>query len=259
MNTQKTPAVIDTPWFSMRKQPAEFTLFCFPFSGGTAAAFKPWQVHNSDLLEVVPVKLPGRETRYKEPAFFDLVDMASAFVDALAPYTDRRYALYGHSMGGLIIFEVVRQIRQRGLPMPEHLFPGAYRSPERPSTKRNIHHLDNEAFLEELRTYEGTPESFFDNPELIDFLLPMLKADFSIHETWVYKNQPPLDIPITGFYGKEDPISPATEMQPWQAHTSKSFELVQIPGSHFFLNDGRPLVLRKIINALKGSDSNCIN
>lgn len=251
MTTQQPPVMIDTPWFSMRQQPAEFTLFCFPFSGGTATAFKPWLAHNSEVLEVVPVKLPGRETRFKEPAFFDLVDMASAFVDALAPHTNRRYALYGHSMGAIIIFEVVRQIRQRGLPMPVHLFPAAYRSPERPSTKKHIHHFDDDAFLEELRTYEGTPESFFDNPELIEFLLPMLKADFSIHETWVYKTQPPLDLPITAFYGKEDPIAPAAEMAPWQAHTSQGFELVQMPGSHFFLNHGRPLVIRKILAKLR--------
>ena len=243
-------SVIKNPWFSIEQPAATTRLFCFPFSGGTAGIYKDWKTSAPSHLEVVPIHLPGREKRFSETPFHDLGDMVAALLEVLAEHLDKPYAFYGHSMGAVILFELTRQIRARGLPLPQYLFPAGYRSPERPNPKSNIHHLSDDDFVEELRDYEGTPESFFEHEELVKAMLPMLKADFSVHETYKCYQAEPLPVPILAFHGRQDPVAPESEMLGWAAHTSAEFELYPLPGEHFFLHATRPLLMRKILNAL---------
>jgi medium-chain acyl-[acyl-carrier-protein] hydrolase len=237
-------------WFSLEKPGATTRVFCFPFSGGTGATYRDWKAKAPAHLEVVPVNLPGREKRFSEQPFHDLDCLIDELLKVLTPHLDKPYAFYGHSMGALIIFELTRQIRVRGLPLPVYLFPAGYRSPEKPNPKRDIHNLADEAFVEELRGYDGTPESFFDHEALVQMMLPMLKADFAVHETYRCYQAAPLPVPIMAFFGRQDTIAKESEMAGWAAHTSAEFDLYGLPGEHFFLNACRPLLMRKIVAAL---------
>src|SRR5438128_8987281 len=157
---------------------ARMRLFCFPFGGGGASTFGKWPTILPTTVEVCPVQLPGREERYGEPAYTDLVQLARVIVPEIQPYLDKPFAFYGHSMGALIAFEVARALRESGLPQPEILFVAAYQSPDAPMQRKGLSCLPDQEFIAELRRLEGTPEEALNNLELMDFLMPTMRADF---------------------------------------------------------------------------------
>ncbi|MEW6445854.1 MAG: thioesterase II family protein [Pseudomonadota bacterium] len=236
-----------TPWFTPPAASAKAILFCFPFSGGSASAFREWTSAAPSSLAVVPVQLPGREARLMEKPFSDIHALNGAVLEVMRPYLDRPYALFGHSMGALIIFELARLIRRKGLPAPQHIFPSAFRSPEKPNPREDIHHLREKGFIDKLREYGGTPESVFQHEELLQLIMPMLQADFSVHETYRYYEEEPLDVPISIFAGLNDRVVPENHMDGWDKHTRASFKKRAVPGEHFYVGSARPLLMRGIL------------
>ncbi len=168
---------------------------------------------------------------------------------ALQPALDRPFAFFGHSMGGLVAFEVARRLREQGQ-SPVHLFVSASRAPQLVREDRPIHVLPDHEFMDELRRLNGTPEEVLEHGELMGLLLPMIRADFTALETYRHVPGPPLDCPITALGGADDPSVGRTELQAWQRQTRAAFTLHLFPGDHFYLNSAEPAVLALVARAL---------
>jgi medium-chain acyl-[acyl-carrier-protein] hydrolase len=221
-------------------------LFCFPPAGGGAATYRRWAGLFSSTIEPCLVQLPGRETRFLEPPIDRLPPLVDALVQGLGPYFVRPFAFFGHSMGALVSFELARQLRRIGGGMPVHLFLSGKRAPQMPLREPPIHALPETAFCEALRRLNGTPRVVLDNQELMALLLPTLRADFAVHETYRFGPEEPLDIPISVFGGHEDPLAKAGELGAWRDHTRTSFHLHMFPGDHFFINTAETSIVEII-------------
>lgn len=225
---------------------ARLRLFCFPYAGGGASIFRTWPDDLPAQIEVCPVQLPGRESRLKEPPFTRLLPLVQTLAQVLHPYLNMPLAFFGHSMGALISFELAHQLRRQYSLDPVHLFVSGRGAPQIPDLEPPIHHLPEAAFVEELRRLNGTPESVLQNAELMRLVLPILRADFAICETYVHSTQEPLDCPISAFGGLQDSEVSYDSLAAWRDQTNSSFTLKMFPGNHFFLHSARSLILSAV-------------
>ena len=234
-----------SPWVVIpRPTPnARLRLFCFPFAGGSASVFAPWGRHMPPEVELVAVQLPGRESRLGETPYSDMVALTQTLGTELAPFMDRPFALFGHSNGALMAFELARLLRRTGRRMPEHLWASGRPAPQLQLTDPPLHALPEPEFLEGLRRFNGTPEEVLRNPEIMELIAPMLRADFSLGETYGYTPEPPLAVPISAYGGERDDEVPPEQVEAWREQTSAAFELRMFPGDHFFLIGDQAKVL----------------
>ena len=227
-----------------RRAPARLRLFCLPYAGGGAQIYRSYAQALPADVEVSAVLLPGREKRFLEPA----LDSVDAIVDQLArvmaEQVDLPYAIFGHSLGALVGFELVRRLRNEGRPLPVRLFASGHRAPHVPDPDPPIRHLPDAQFIEELRKLNGTPQEAFESPELLELLLPMLRADFTAAETYAYCSDAPLPCPITALGGASDDMVTAEALQAWEQHTSGDFEYHVLQGDHFFIHQCHDEVMR---------------
>ncbi len=231
---------------------AKARLFCFPYAGGGSQVFQRWHEDLPENIEVCSIQLPGRETRISEPPVGSLLPLTMTLADELIRYLDKPFAFFGHSMGGLMCFELTHQIvSQYGL-SPHHLFISGCRAPHLSSLEA-IHELPDPEFLNELRNYGATPEEVLTDNELMQLLLPRLRADFSLVGTYKYTKRAPLNCPITTFGGTRDGKVDISSLKAWRCHTDSSFVLNLLPGDHFFLHSNRLDLLRKISVILRSS------
>jgi medium-chain acyl-[acyl-carrier-protein] hydrolase len=229
---------------------ASLRLFCFSYAGGTSGIFRLWPEHLPPSVELGAVELPGRGPRLREAAYSRLPDLVAAVAEALRPCFDKPFAFFGHSMGTLVSFELTRYLRRWYGLEPVHLFVSAGRAPQLPDPNRPIHTLPDSAFLEELRHLNGTPAAVLDNAEMMGLLLPSLKADFAVCETYIYAVEPPLSCSITAFGGLQDRVVSRDDLKAWRDQTRASFALRMLPGDHFFLHTARSLLLRTLSEEL---------
>jgi medium-chain acyl-[acyl-carrier-protein] hydrolase len=232
---------------------ARLRLFCFPYAGGGASLFYSWTTAFGSDIELNPVQLPGRENRLLDSTFIRLAPLVETLAQVLAPCLDRPAAFFGHSMGALIGFELARQLRTLGNRDPVFLIVSGHRAPHLPDRRPPIHHLPDPRFLEEVRRLNGTPEEILQNAELRELLLPVLRADFTVCETYRYHAGRPLDCPIYALGGQQDPGVNPDELAAWQSHTRGTFNLHMLPGNHFFLHSAQPLLLKAINQTLRGA------
>lgn len=228
---------------------ARLRLFCIAHAGGGASAFRGWADVLPAEVEVCLVQLPGRENRIMEAPFDRLEPLVEALTDAVQPYLTLPFALFGHSNGALISFELARTLRARGRPGPMHLFASGRRAPEIPGD-RLIHHLPEPEFLADLQELGGLPSELLAHQELLALLVPTLRADVSIHETYEFAEQEPVACPITAYGGLTDPKVSRDQMEAWARHTAGPFTLRMFPGGHFFLHDDRAVFLRTLATDL---------
>ena len=222
---------------------ARLRLFCVPYAGGSASAYRAWGDGLPAGIEVCAVQLPGRETRYSEPLLTDARTAAAALVEAMTPLLDRPFAFFGHSLGALLAWETVLALgRQRDL-APVSLLVSGHRAPHLPRELRPIHGLPDGSFIDELRRLNGTPSEVFDDPELLALVLPQLRADFRMAETYEPAPAPPLSCPVVALGGSDDDRTPRRALQAWRDLTRGPFDLRLFPGDHFYLNAQRPALL----------------
>lgn len=227
---------------------APVRLLCLPHAGGTSAFFRSWPAR-LPAVDVLPVDLPGRGARFSEPLHDSLPAAVRAVGDGLEALLDRPYAVFGHCLGALLGFELVRDLRRKGLPEPTHLFLAAAPAPHLAATQSRISDLPDPALWDAVVALGGTAEALAANEELAQLLLPMVRADFRLAEEYRLLDEPALSCPVTAFAGEQD--RPPTEaFQAWARYTTGAFRLVTYPGGHFFLDQELPLVIADVRRAL---------
>ncbi len=250
MNRLATAAASDS-WIPFRKPDpdARLRLFCFPYAGAGALIFRTWSDGLPRDVELCPIQLPGRGTRLMERPFTQLSPLVEALGQALVPLLDKPFAFFGHSLGSLVGFELARWLRRQHGVHPVRLFVSAGRAPQIPHRGPPIHALPRKDFLAELRRLNGTPSELLDHQELMEIMLPLLRADFALYETYAYSTEPPLNCPISAFGGLQDHRVNDSDLEAWRSQTSDSFSLRMLPGDHFFLN--QPLLLQVVSQELQ--------
>jgi surfactin synthase thioesterase subunit len=209
-------------------------LLFFPYAGGGASAFRGWQSYFPGSIQVHAIQYPGRESRWGEPGCYTLYQLVSALGELLTASMDRCCALAGHSLGGMVAFELTRMLVRRGGPVPEHLFLSAVCAPQLKKPAM-IHHLPEEQFLLEIRSYGGLPPEICRDREYVKLFLPILKNDLRLYEEHVFTPGTPLPVPVTVLGGLEDPKVSPRDLLAWAAHTQHPLTSRFFTGRHFFL------------------------
>lgn len=229
------------PWV-LRHKPnpaARLRLFCFPWAGVGASVFRTWANDLPADIEVCALEYPGRGSRLRESPLRRLAELAAGATAAVEAQAQLPFALYGHSLGALLAFEVARQLRADGT-RPLHLFVSGRRPPRVPDPGPPLFALPEAEFVEGVRQrYNGIPEVVLREPELMRLMLPMMRADFEVLETYSYRSDVVLDIPISVFGGEQDPCVPVADLAGWQDETRGRCTVATYPGNHFFVQTAR--------------------
>ncbi|WP_106186866.1 thioesterase II family protein [Umezawaea tangerina] len=235
-----------TRWLTSFADVAEPTceLVCFPHAGGGTSVFQGWQRH-TDALRVSAVRLPGRESRLREPAIADLDELVAVLVTALARLTDRPYAFYGHSMGALVAYELTRALRAAGLPLPVGLFVAGMDAPQRLDLDR-AHDLPRDELVAWLVGVNGLDPEVLEYPALIDLMLPTIRADLAVVEDYTHRPQPPLPVPLHVLRGRDDVQVSVEGSGGWAELTSAGCAVTDLDGDHFFVQRHERLVVSLI-------------
>jgi surfactin synthase thioesterase subunit len=220
-------------------------VFCFPFAGGGASFYRAWGQFTPPSIALCPLQPPGREERFMETPLDSMASLVLAAAGALTPHLSRPYALFGHSMGALACFEIVRLLEARGAPLPVHLFVSGAPAPQLASLIAPVYDLPREQLLQAVQRYGGLPEEVLRSTELLDMLVPRLRADFAVTGTYAYVGRPPLHLPITAFTGEDDQIVTPSIVDGWREQTASAFRIERFDGGHFFLaRHAREIVLK---------------
>jgi len=228
---------------------AALRLVCFPYAGGGAQVYRTWPDALSAEIELLSIALPGRDARLREPLFRSMPPLVAALTDAIGGAIQPPFAIFGHSFGALLGFAFALELRRRGLTQPVQLFASGRRAPQLPEP-RPMRDLPEPEFLAGLRRLGGIPDSVFDEPELMDYFLPILRADFAVTETTVLTADPPLDYPIVALGGTDDDRASPDELDGWRIHTAAGFDRELFPGGHFFLQTDRAGLLAALARRL---------
>ncbi len=218
-------------------------LYCFPFAGGAAASYRPLAKVLPEYVGLVAFQPPGRQDRLGEPPVTDLRSLVPDFAKALLADLDDRnsgaYGLFGHSMGTILAYEVALELRRLGVEPPRLLTVSGRRAPHLPPEPgfQPYHLMSDDEFLARVMPLGGIPPELAAYPDLLELVLPTLKADFAAVETYEWRPEVELDCPIVVFGGLDDHDSPPASLDPWAGLSTASTTVRTYPGGHFFLWD----------------------
>ncbi len=238
--------------FDKKTAPA-VRLFAFPHAGAGAVAYHGWHNEMPAPVELVAVQYPGRGARSREPLCRRVETLVADSVRAVRAYGDVPFALFGHSLGALVAFEVCRALRRDGGPLPAALFISAVGAPTGLRSTTAAHRLPDAELLRYVERLGGMQPEILHNAQMMALLLPLIRADLEVLETWDYLPGPALPMPIVAFGGQDDPTVSASGLQAWAQATTASFRLRLLPGDHFFLTGHRTAVIGDITATLRGA------
>ena len=225
-------------------------VLCFPYAGAGASVYAPWRQHPPAGLSIQPVELPGRGSRMGEPFAASLDALVQQLAAEISADLPQPYALFGHSMGALIAYELAHALAQRGAPAPAALCISGTSAPGWRDQQRYRAMLSPVQLKNELRRLNGVPEELLDNAELMDLVLPVLAADFRLCASWVERRRSPLACPVHVFGGKSDPCTTAPALAAWQRQTTGAFSLDMFDGDHFYLRHHERALLQRLQTCL---------
>ncbi|GAB3555636.1 medium-chain acyl-[acyl-carrier-protein] hydrolase [Actinopolyspora lacussalsi] len=241
-------------WFAgspLSSDECRIRLFCFPHAGGGSALFRPWRAELASRgIDVLPLVLPGRESRIHEPAYRRVVDLVEALAEVLPDRLDTPYAFFGHSMGAVVAYETARALARRDHPRPRCLLVSGRRAPGLPSRRRLFSELSDEVLLEAMGELNGTPAEILRDRELMRLFLPCLRADLELNEYYIPLPGESLDVPITAMGGTSDPEVDPDELSAWGSRTTGTFHERLFEGDHFYLKGAVPEVMTTVRSAL---------
>lgn len=229
----------DTPWVRRYRPTPEggVRLLCFPHAGGSASFFFPFSKVLPESMEMLAVQYPGRQDRRAERCVESITEMADEIFAAVHPWTDRPVALFGHSMGAVLAFEVAHRLERAGT-VPVELFLSGRNAPSRQRAD-NIHQRDDDGIIDQLRLLNGTDSALFGDEELLRMVLPAVRSDYTAIETYRYPGGPALTCPITALVADDDPVADPADVAEWRNHTTGGFQLRTFTGGHFYLDARR--------------------
>jgi medium-chain acyl-[acyl-carrier-protein] hydrolase len=212
--------------------------------------FHSWSNKLPEQVELIALRLPGRDSRIGEAAFSQWTPLLSAIKQALVPYLDQPFAFFGHSLGASLAYELTRKLHDQKNLLPRQLIISGCRCPHLPRRKPPLYNLPKQEFFESLRQMNGIPLEVFENTEIMALVEPTLRADIKLAETWEGNREQPLNVPITAFSGLEDEIVPPADMKGWEHYTNKEFSFHTFPGDHFFVHSSEEMLLNTLTSQL---------
>ncbi len=232
-------------WFvrPLPNEKAEAQLFLFPYAGGGPAVFGKWLVEFDTHIEAFIAHYPGRGSRHNEPPITQINTLVDKLAQAIQPLLNKPFAFFGHSFGALIAVELAKRIQ------PQVLFISGCGAPHLPNPYPLIHHLPDPEFIKSLQELDGIPAEISDNSELMELLLPMLRADFEAFESYQPTSHQ-LSCPIIAFGGLDDPRNGQEQLEGWDILTNARFKSQYFPGDHFFITNHKTEVIASINSEL---------
>lgn len=237
-------------WLAPILQNEKYTqqLFCIPYAGGGASVFRNWKTFLAPGIELFGIQFPGRETRFSEPSTTDFSYAVNEIADSIESLKTNNFSIYGHSLGAAVAFELTYSLEQRGL-HPRNLLISGKQSPDLKSLRKPIAHLSDQEFLRELMSYNSTPKEVLQNQELVDLLLPMLKADFFLAENYLDDPNKKVKANLTAIGSRQDAWLTPDSLEGWHTKTFGKFSTHWLDGGHLFLNDD-PKSLIELFNKI---------
>lgn len=233
-----------SPWLVREQKTASrrLRLYCFCYAGGSASVYAPWQARLDPAIEVCAVQLPGRGGRMAEKPFTSLAEVIKALAVVIGRQDGLPFAFFGHSLGGLLAFELARYQKLHYMRMPEHLFVSGCDAPQYRSPSPRLHTLPDLELIEVLKDFNGTPPDVLQHRELMDLLLPTIRADFALVDDYVYRPGLPLAMPITVLAGRQEDRT-VEQVEGWQKETLSDCNVHWFDGDHFFILPEQQAVL----------------
>lgn len=229
-------------------------VFCFHYAGGSSVIFKQWAAA-SRPVEFIPVELPGRGSRSAEVCLENFDQLTEQLLTGLLPAIDNHpFYFFGHSMGAVIAFEVAWHLQNRYRIHPEKLIVAGRHAPHQPDPSIFKSYMNDEALIRELKRLNGTPQAILENKEILGFLLPMIRSDYKLHESYRYRGQKLNKIPVVAHAGKHDHEANAVLMQHWREATDGDFALKEFDGNHFFVQKLGEEYLAELIREILQTD-----
>lgn len=228
-------------------------LICFPYAGGSSSIYSKWKHFADENIKVIPVELAGRGKRLKEPFYKNMAETIDDVFREISPLLDKQpYALFGHSMGSSIVFELSHKILQNKKNGPVHLFVSGRCPPIIHKEDKKIHQLPDNEFMTEILETGGTPAEVFENKELREIFLPILRADYKMIEDYNYIDKDiKLNCGISVFNGKEDKMTTYQKIRKWEEYTTGKTEVYEFEGGHFFIHNYGSEIMNIINKTLK--------
>ncbi len=230
---------------------ARLRLFLFPYAGGGAHTYREWGDALPPYVEAFALQYPGRGARILEPAFTRLSPLVEKITDELLPYMDKPYTFFGHSMGALVGFEVARKLRREHGLAPGYLFVSGCNSPQDRQNESRYSLLPENELIDELTRFDGAPKEVLENRELMNLMLPTIRADFAVCEDYSYASDSLLSCPIIAVGGIDDHETSRTRLELWRNETDSYFELKMFEGGHFFINSAHKPLLQFVTRQLE--------
>lgn len=237
------------------KPKTESRVFLFPYAGGGPTVFNKWNAGFPSTIEVQIVHYPGRGSRHDEAPIRSLFTLVERLAQAILPLLDKPYIFFGHSLGGTVAFELARHLRRNGLQQPTALFISACAAPQTPGPHTPVHRLSDNEFINSLKEIKGMPDEILQNREILDLLLPVLRSDFELIETYRYTPDKSLEYPILAFGGLDDPRVGCEQLEGWAKHTNTRFESRYFAGGHFYINVATEALIESIIREIASVDT----
>ena len=213
-------------------------LFCLPYAGGSESIYYSWQKQLDERIKLEPIELKGRGKRYNEGFYEDFDEaVADLLLNIKDQITDHDYAIFGHSLGSLLAYELYYKICDEKLKKPKHIFFSGNVAPSVRREEKELHKLADDEFMKEIISLGGTPEGVLENEELLQFVLPILRSDIKVNESYTYQaREHKIECDITVFCGKEEGIT-IEELLAWKDHGARVFRVHMMDGNHFFINN----------------------
>ncbi|WP_371649680.1 thioesterase II family protein [Streptomyces mirabilis] len=243
------------PWVLTCGRPVRdpyVTLICFPWAGGSPDVFRSWAAGLADGIELLAVRLPGRGPRLGEPHYEEWEQLLKDVSAALSPHLERPHALYGHSFGGRLAYELARLATTAHPGLTRRLFVSACRSPDMPQRRPHLHTLTDQQLREALLHLGGMPPELLGDDRLMRLVLPTIRSEIRLAEIWVSRDGEGVEVPITAMYGRRDAVDDRARMARWSSFGRLGCELVDMPGGHFFPLTHRPHLL-DVLNSRLGA------
>ncbi|MGW3957639.1 thioesterase II family protein [Streptomyces sp. NPDC004752] len=257
-NVSARAARADSPWIRRWNEGAasRLTLICLPHAGGSAGFYRPWAALMPPEVELIGIQYPGREDRFDDPASAGMGELVTAVADAVLPLLDRPYALFGHSMGSAVAWELAHELDRRGAPGPRRFFASGRAAPGTAVTGQ-LHRQDDDVLCAELGRLGGTSREVLDDPGLRSLVLTAVRHDYRIIETHRPEDRPPLACPIHVLTGSADPELGEERCRDraggWADLTAARTEVRVFPGDHFYLTPRRREVVAAVLRRMDPS------